>query len=87
MRGRIHNHQHTLYLQKQAIYVNLDTKRKRGTYKAALVPKAFMYLVDAAARQYDREFGSGKGSLRGIFDKPTREWLAQELAKEYAARH
>jgi hypothetical protein len=69
-----------LYPQKQYIIQAMQKKKKRGKYDPAKAPKAFQYLVDAAAKRYNKEFGSG-GSR--IFDKPTREALAEDLAKRY----
>lgn len=70
-----------LYAQKKAILANIKRRREKGTYDPAKAPKLWMYWVDAAARRYQKEFGSGSP----VFDKPTREALAQELARRYAS--
>ena len=70
-----------LYPKKQAIIKNLQKKRAKGKYDAAKAPKLWLYLVNDAAKMYDRENGSPGVS---IFNKPTREAVAEELAKRYA---
>jgi DNA-nicking Smr family endonuclease len=68
-----------LYPQKQAILANIKRKLKRGKYDPAKAPKLWMYWVDNAAKRYQKEFGSESP----IFNKPTREAVAQDLAKRY----
>jgi hypothetical protein len=69
-----------LYPKKQAIIANLQKKKKKGKYDAKKAPKLWLYLVNDAAKKYEKEFGSG-GSK--IFNKPTREAVAEELAGRY----
>ncbi len=69
-----------LYNQKKSILANIKRKIASGKYDHSLAPKLWMYWVDAAARRYTKEFGSG-GSV--IFNKATREHLAKELADRY----
>lgn len=64
------------------IIENLKRKAKRGNYDDELAVKAWMYLADDGVRKYDREFGSGKGSLT-LLNKPTREAIARELRDHY----
>ena len=71
-----------LYNQKKSILANIKRKLKSGKYNHALAPKLWMYWVDAAAKRYNREFGSG-GNISTIFNKATREHLAHELANRY----
>jgi len=70
-----------LYNQKKSILANIRRKLASGKYNHALAPKIWMYWVDAAAKRYVKEFGSGNVST--IFNKATREHLAHELADRY----
>ena len=67
----------SLHGQYASIMKNVARRLKNGSYDPRLAPKLWMYWVDNAARAYEREFGAA-GSK--IFDKPTREYLARELA-------
>ena len=71
-----------LYNQKKSILANIQRRLKKGTYDHSLAPKLWMYWVDAAAKRYVKEFGSG-GNISTIFNKATREHLARELANRY----
>ena len=71
-----------LYNQKKSILANITRRLKNGTYDPAKAPKLWMYWVDAAAKRYTKEFGSG-GNISTIFNKATREALAHELALRY----
>jgi hypothetical protein len=73
-----------LYPQKQAILANVKRRRKSGKYDAKKAPKLWMYWVDAGAKQYNKEFGNPKGRIDAVFDKPTREAVARDLANRYA---
>jgi transposase len=68
-----------IYKQKQAIIANLQKKRAKGKYDPAKAPKLWAYWVDEAARRYQKDFGSGSP----IFDRATKNALAEELAKRY----
>lgn len=65
-----------------SIISNMRRKRKSGKYDSALAVKGWMYLADAGVRKYDKEFGSGKGSLT-MLNKATREAIAEELMEYY----
>jgi hypothetical protein len=69
-----------LYNQKKSILANIQRRIAKGTFDLAKAPKLWMYWVDAAAKRYTKEFGSG-GSP--IFNKATRMALAEELARTY----
>lgn len=71
-----------LYSQKQAILANIRRKHKSGKYDHVLAPKLWLYWVDAAAKRYAKEFAS-PAEWSKIFNKPTREHLARELANRY----
>lgn len=87
-----------LYDRKiKAFLPNIARKIISGKYDASKAYKLWMYLVDDAVRKYDVEHGSGGkrvqrgwqtarvGSLAAV-DKPTREAVAGELARdEHAA--
>ena len=62
--------------QIESIIKNMVVKMAQGKYDEKQAPKAFMYAVDSGSKQYKKEFGDD-------FDKPTRMYVAQEMAKEY----
>jgi hypothetical protein len=68
-----------LYNQKKSILANIQRRLKNGTYNHALAPKLWQYWVDAAAKRYQKEFGSGSQ----IFNLATREKVARDLADRY----
>lgn len=57
---------------------NLQRKIAAGTYDEIKALKAWENVIDEAAKMYDKEFGSGKGSLT-LFAKPTRTEAAKML--------
>lgn len=72
-----------LYRQKTTpIIENMKRKRKNGKYNDNLAVKAWQYLADDGVRKYDKEFGSGKGSVAWL-GKATREAIARELKDYY----
>lgn len=72
-----------LYRQRTIpIIENLKRKVKKGNYDRELAVKAWQYLADDGVRKYDKEFGSGRGSLT-LLDKATREEIARELRDYY----
>tara|TARA_Y100000310_G_scaffold265162_1_gene276054 strand:- start:2536 stop:4146 length:1611 start_codon:yes stop_codon:yes gene_type:complete len=62
------------------IVKNMQRKMKSGKYDHKKAPKLWMYLVDAGAKKYVKEFG---GDVRSMFDKQTRQYVAQQMADEY----
>lgn len=60
---------------------NMKRKRKNGNYDDSLAVKGWQHLADEGVRRYDKEFGSGRGSL-SMLNKATRMAIAEEL-KEY----
>jgi hypothetical protein len=73
-----------LYRQQTVpIYKNLINKKARGIYDSNLAVKLFMYLVDAGAKKYDKEFGSGGGEWNKVFPKSTRLAVARELVQHF----
>lgn len=66
----------SIYNQKLSIIANIKRRIKKGTYDPALAPKLWLYWVDAAARQYSKEFP-------GVtFNKNTRMHVAEKIAVE-----
>lgn len=79
---------YSLYKEKEGTYAkNAIAKVARGVYDSAQAAKLFLYLVDRAAQQYNKEHGSSGpyrgGSSFGIFDKGTRMAVAKELVKSF----
>jgi len=70
-----------LYPQKLAIMENFKRRIARQKYDPSLAWKLWMYWVDAGARRYVKE--SGSGTSGSVFNKPTREKVAKDLAKHY----
>jgi hypothetical protein len=71
-----------LYNQKKAIVANLKKKAAKGVYNHQLAAKLWMYLADAGAKMYIREFANS-GDLPRVFSKQTRMKTAQEFADQY----
>jgi hypothetical protein len=64
--------------QKEAIARNLLRKMRAGTYDSTRAVVAWRHWIDAAAKRYAKEFGTG--NMAEIFSVPTREWAAREIA-------
>ena len=71
-----------LYRQASSIIENMKRKRKSGRYNPDLAVQGWQHLADAGVKAYDKEFGSGKGSLT-MLDKASRIQLARELMEYY----
>jgi hypothetical protein len=70
-----------IYRQRyMPILKNLSKKKKRGNYQKGLASKAFMYLVDAGAKQYVKSYG---GNARDIFPKRQRQMLAKDYVDQF----
>jgi hypothetical protein len=70
-----------LYNQRKSIIANLTKKIDKGTYDSAKAPKIWEYWLEAAAKRYQREFGSGSP----IFDAATRRHAAKQMAEQEEA--
>jgi hypothetical protein len=68
----------SLYRQRQAIEKALIGRMRKDQYRDDLAPKAWMPWIDAAAKLYVKEFGSGR--VDAIFNKATRELAAANYA-------
>lgn len=74
-----------LYRQRTVpIMKNLMKKMKNGTFDPSLAVQGFMYLVDAGAQAYNREFGSDT-KWHQMFPKETRQQVAQWLVDDFVA--
>ena len=62
------------------IITNIKRKMKRGIYDNEKVIKLWMYLVDDAAREYVKEFGTPDEDVKDMFPKETRLQVAQIIA-------
>lgn len=62
---------------------NVARKMKRGTYDPVKSVKLWRYLVDEAAKMYAKEYG---GKWNEMFTVPTRNAVAMELERDYAAQ-
>ena len=71
-----------LYPQIKSVIANMKRKRKANKYDDELAVKAWQYVADAGVKMYDKEYGSGKGSLT-FLDKPTRKEIAVQLRDYY----
>jgi hypothetical protein len=72
-----------LYRRKfMPIIYNIQRKIKNGTYNHELAPKLWMYLVDEAAREYVKEFGSPDQDVKDMFPASVRQDVAKDLADQ-----
>ena len=62
------------------IIENLKRKMKRGIYDDKLAIKLWMYLIDDAAREYVKEFGSPDQDVKDMFPKETRLKVAEIIS-------
>ena len=62
------------------IIENIKRKMRRGIYDHEIVIKLWMYLVDDAAREYVKEFGTPDQDVKDMFPKETRLKVAQVIA-------
>lgn len=65
-----------------SVIENLKKKARKGVYDKERAVDAWMYVADAGAKMYDKEFGSGRGSMT-LFTKDERRKAAEELARYY----
>ena len=68
--------------RRASIVKNLKRKIDNGVYDNELAVKAWQHLADDGIRKYDKEFGSGKGSLAWL-NPATRKAIATELRDYY----
>lgn len=63
------------------VAANLRKKMQKGTYRSGQVPKAWEYVVAAAAKAYVKEHGSG--AWYDTFSATTRRAVAETMAHEF----
>ena len=62
------------------IIENLKRKMHKGIYDDNLAIKLWMYLIDDAAREYVKEFGSPDQDVKDMFPKETRLKVAEIIS-------
>ena len=60
--------------------LNLRKKMKKGIYDDELAIKLWMYLIDDAAREYVKEFGTPDQDVKDMFPKETRLKVAEVIS-------
>jgi hypothetical protein len=73
--------------QTTSILKNLATKKARGVYQHDLAVKLFMYLVDAGAKKYAKEFGGPGQPWHRMFSVATRKEVAEGMTQAFEADH
>jgi len=67
----------------QPIMKNMMKKMLKGQYDSGRSVKAWMYLVDAGAKQYNKEFGSPGVRWNDVFPKNVRAAVAAAMAADF----
>jgi len=62
------------------IITNIKRKMSKGIYDHEKVIKLWMYLVDDAAKEYVKQFGSQDQDVKDMFPKDTRIQVAKVIA-------
>ena len=62
------------------IICNIRRKLKRNVYDHDKAQKLWMYLVDDAAKEYVKEFGSTQDDVSTMFPKETRQEVAKIIS-------
>ena len=62
------------------IISNIRRKLKKNVYDHEKAQKLWMYLVDDAAKEYVKEFGSTQDDVADMFPKETRQQVAQAIS-------
>ena len=62
------------------IISNIKRKMKRNVYDHEKAQKLWMYLVDDAAKEYVKEFGSAQDDVATMFPKETRQQVARIIS-------
>jgi hypothetical protein len=71
--------------QMLSIFKNLMSKKARGQYQSKLASKLFLYLVDNGAKKYVKEFDAPGAKWNKVFDKATRQQVADSLTRSFEA--
>tara|TARA_Y100001937_G_scaffold127872_1_gene201438 strand:+ start:663 stop:1019 length:357 start_codon:yes stop_codon:yes gene_type:complete len=62
------------------IISNIKRKMKKDVYDHEKAQKLWMYLVDDAAKEYVKEFGSTQDDVATMFPKETRQQVARIIS-------
>ena len=62
------------------IISNIKRKMKKNVYDHEKAQKLWMYLVDDAAKEYVKEFGSTQDDVANMFPKETRQQVARVMS-------
>jgi len=62
------------------IISNIKRKLKKNVYDHEKAQKLWMYLVDDAAKEYVKEFGSTQDDVATMFPKETRQQVARVIS-------
>ena len=62
------------------IISNIKRKLKRNVYDHEKAQKLWMYLIDDAAKEYVKEFGSQQDDVMDMFPKETRQQVARIIS-------
>ena len=62
------------------IISNIKRKLSKDVYDHEKAQKLWMYLVDDAAKEYVKEFGSQQDDVRNMFPKETRMQVARNIS-------
>ena len=62
------------------IISNIKRKLARNVYDHEKAQTLWMYLVDDAAKEYVKEFGSQQDDVKDMFPKETRQQVAQVIS-------
>tara|TARA_Y100000592_G_scaffold82225_1_gene130723 strand:- start:5208 stop:5564 length:357 start_codon:yes stop_codon:yes gene_type:complete len=62
------------------IISNIKRKMKKNVYDHEKAQKLWMYLVDDAAKEYVKEFGSTQDDVATMFPKETRQQVARIIS-------
>ena len=62
------------------IISNIKRKIKKNVYDHEKAQKLWMYLVDDAAKEYVKEFGSTQDDVATMFPKETRQQVARIIS-------
>ena len=70
-----------LYRQRfMPIISNIKRKLKKNVYDHEKAQKLWMYLIDDAAKEYVKEFGSTQDDVATMFPKETRQQVAKIIS-------
>ena len=70
-----------LYRRKfMPIISNIKRKLKRNVYDHEKAQKLWMYLIDDAAKEYVKEFGSQQDDVMDMFPKEVRQQVARIIS-------